>query len=215
MRPIFTLLIALLAGGSASAQAERYELGQRLKAFEKQWDKTTDEKVRKKAAEGLPKLTALFFTGQFGEAGRTLDEARWILEGKEPSADEKWAQSLYAVPDTRYSAGEREASFVTIKAFYTVKSAMPKNLTVRLNGARPIGVDALPTRDGIVIPNKGTDYTLQVQIWLGQLRYLVVVRLMLLVWILVMANNQPYLAKLQLDSLRSITSMQLLVHIRY
>ena len=132
MRPAIALLAVILAGGSASAQADRYELGQRLKAFEKQWDKTTDEKLRKKALEGLPKLTGLYFTGRLGEAGRTLDEARWILEGKRPSDDEKWAQSLYAVPESRFfEPGVGEWS-VEIKSFYTARGEMPKGLAVLL-----------------------------------------------------------------------------------
>jgi len=167
MRPILTLSVLLLVGGAAFAQPERYELGQRLKAFEKQWDKTTDEKLKKKAAEGLPKLTGLFFTGQLGEAGRTLDEARWILEGQQPSDDEKWAQSLYAVPDTRYAAGQKEMLTVTIKTFYPVKAAMPKNITVKISGSLPITVDELPIRRGIHFPDKGSDYTLYVQVLLG------------------------------------------------
>ena len=133
MRAILSLVAVLLVAGSGFAQAERYELGQRLKAFEKQWDKTTDDKLKKNAAEGLPKLTGLFFTGQFGEAGRTLDEARWILEGKQPSDDEKWAHSLYAVPETRFfEPGVGEWS-VEIKPFYLAKGELPKGLAVAID----------------------------------------------------------------------------------
>ena len=132
MRLALSLIVLLLVGGSACAQAERYELGQRLKAFEKQWDKTADDKLRKKAAAKLPALTGLFFANKFGEAGRTLDEARWILEGKEPSDDEKWAQSLYAVPESKFfEPGVSEWS-VGIKSFYTARGEMPKGLAVIL-----------------------------------------------------------------------------------
>ncbi len=120
----------LLLGDSGFAQPERYELGQRLKAFEKQWDKTTNEKLRKKALADLPKLTGLFFTNQFGEGGRTLDEARWILEGKQPSDDEKWAQSLYCDPETRFiepGVGELK---VVVKSFYILKANRPERLAV-------------------------------------------------------------------------------------
>ena len=133
MRTTFSLLILLGFTGVTSAQAERYELGQRLKAFEKQWDKTTDAKLRKKALADLPKLTGLFFTNQFGEAGRTLEEARWILEGKQPTDDEKWAQSLYAVPESRcFEPGVGEWS-VGIKSFYSVKGDPPKGLAVSID----------------------------------------------------------------------------------
>ncbi len=168
MRVAFSLFLVLVVAGTAFGQAERYELGQRLKAFEKQWDKTTDEKLKKKAAEGLPKLTGLFFTGQLGEAGRTLDEARWILEGMRPSDDEKWAQSLYVSTDTRFVTGEKESFTVAVRAFYPVKTAMPKNLSVRTVGAMPIPILELPLRKGIVAPDEGADFTFQVEILLGR-----------------------------------------------
>jgi predicted esterase len=167
MRPILSLVVLLVAAATGFAQAERYELGQRLKAFEKQWDKTTDEKLKKKAAEGLPKLTGLYFTGQFGEAGRTLDEARWILEGKRPSDDEKWAESLYAVPDTRYATKQQEAMYITIKAFYPMKTARPKNLTVKISTSLPYPVEELPLKLGARIAEQGADHALRIQFWLG------------------------------------------------
>ena len=167
MRSFLSLVVLLLLVGSGFAQPERYELGQRLKAFEKQWDKTTDVTLKKKAAEGLPKLTGLFFTNQFGEAGRTLDEARWILEGKQPSDDEKWAQSLYAVPETRYATGQKDMFEVTMKAFYKVKTAMPRNLMVQVSGSPKFSVEELPFLKPAYLPNEAGDFTLYVTIFLG------------------------------------------------
>ncbi len=168
MRLLFSLVASVFVGGPVSAQAERYELGQRLKAFEKQWDKTTDEKSKKKAAEGLTKLTALFFTNQFGEAGRTLDEARWILEGKEPSDDEKWAESLYVVPETRYVVVPQHNLAVRIRAFYSVKSPMPKNLSVQMTGLNRFTVELLPMKNTSSLPTNAGDFTLFVWIRLGE-----------------------------------------------
>ena len=167
MRPLLSLAAVLLAVGSASAQAERYELGQRLKAFEKQWDKTTDEKLRKKAAGKLPDLTGFFFANKLGEAGRTLDEARWILEGKEPSDDEKWAQSLYAVPESRFPTGRKSKYAVTIKAFYPVKTTMPKNLAVKLSDQPPFAIDELPVQQQCYVPEEAGDFTLDMRILFG------------------------------------------------
>lgn len=167
MRAILSLVAALLLGGSVSAQAERYELGQRLKAFEKQWDKTTDEKLKKKAAEGLPKLTGLFFTGQFGEAGRTLDEARWILEGKQPTDDEKWAESLYFVPETRLLTKTNDTADCTIKAFYPVKSSMPKSIVVRVHGAKH-SIEELPLKMPNLIRKASADFAVFVSIELDE-----------------------------------------------
>ncbi len=159
MRPALLLAVLLLGCGSAAAQAERYELGQRLKAFEKQWDKTTDEKLKKKAAEGLPKLTGLYFTGQFGEAGRTLDEARWILEGKQPSDDEKWAQSLYVVPATRFHSTGGGRFEMSIRAFYKVGAPPPKDLRVQIvlenvSGMLSVPIRELPAKAQLPIPER-------------------------------------------------------------
>ncbi len=179
MRTAFSLMILLGFAGVASAQAERYELGQRLKAFEKQWDKTTDAKLRKKALADLPKLTGLFFTNQFGEAGRTLDEARWILEGKQLTDDEKWAQSLFAVPESRYVTNPGSQFEVTVKAFYSVKTAQPKNLRIDLSIPGLIDVsrtalDKLPTKIDLKftqpLPRNrpGGDFALQLAVRLGE-----------------------------------------------
>lgn len=178
MRSAISFAVLLLAAGSASAQAERYELGQRLKAFEQQWDKTKDEKLKLKAAEGLPKLTGMFFTGQFGEAGRTLDEARWILEGKKPTDDEKWAASLYFVPESRYTLTPGNQFSVTVNAFYPVKSAKPKELKLEieipsLTPASTLTIDSLPAKVDLTFTHQspkmraGGDHPLRVTVRLG------------------------------------------------
>ncbi len=158
MRTVLSLLTLLLLGDSGFAQAERYELGQRLKAFEKQWDKTTDPTVRTKALADLPKLTGLFFANKFGEAGRTLDEARWILEGKVPSDDEKWAQSLFADVGTRCLDLNAKEMPVDIKPFYPVKSVQPKSVTVsftlgKFAEKQTFVIDALPSQFSVKFAN--------------------------------------------------------------
>ena len=43
------------------AQADRHELGVRLKQFEQAWEKQTDPAVRKTALVNVPKVTNQFF----------------------------------------------------------------------------------------------------------------------------------------------------------
>ena len=158
MRTVLSLLALSLLSGPGYAQAERYEFGQRLKAFEKQWDKTTDATVRKKALADLPKLTGLFFANKFGEAGRTLDEARWILEGKQPSDDEKWTQSLFADVGTRCVDLNAKELPVTVRAFYPVESNRPKSARVQFSLGKfaeeqSFAIDALPCKISVKFAN--------------------------------------------------------------
>jgi predicted esterase len=94
-------------------------------------------------------VTTQFFSLNLGEAGRTLDRARWALEGdKEPSDATKWLTSLYVVPEKRlYDAGEKTIK-VTVKHFYKMKSPMPAGTKLRIgfSGADSIGavVASLP-----------------------------------------------------------------------
>lgn len=121
----------LKAGGDLVAQ--RYELGQRVRRFEQEWEKHPDEAARRRALTHLQKLTQQFFSFQFGEAGRSLDLATFALTSEdEPSASRQWAWSLYAVPEARLVDGKATELTVTIGQFYAVKGDRPKNLEVQL-----------------------------------------------------------------------------------
>jgi predicted esterase len=129
------LLLALVS--PAVAQAERYELGQRLKRFEAAWEKQTDAVARKRAIALLPDITPMFFSLRFGDAGRTLDRARWQLAGKdEPPVAEQWLESLYAVPEKRLVDAKTQELTVEVRAFYKVKAEVPAgaNVTLTLGG---------------------------------------------------------------------------------
>jgi predicted esterase len=112
--------VTILTASQIQAQPERYELGRRLRAFEQAWEKATPDN-RKACLPGLPKVTNQFFSLQLGEAGRTLDEARWLAAGTKPSDAVKWAESFYAVPEKRLVAGDVEAIEVKVAAFYDAK----------------------------------------------------------------------------------------------
>jgi predicted esterase len=133
MRAIIITLVALiLMPRHTPAQPERFELGQRLKAFEKEWDKQTDPVARKRALAIMPKVTDKFFAFRFGEAGRTLDEARWALTSDEPMPDDiAWAWSMYAAVKSQYLFQEDELT-LEIKPFYLVKAPRPKDLECRM-----------------------------------------------------------------------------------
>jgi predicted esterase len=148
---IVTLGVLILMPNQAPAQPERFELGQRLKAFEKEWDKQTDPAARKRALAILPKVTEKFFTFQLGEAGRVLDQARWALTSDKPMLDDvAWAWSLYAVPDKRLIDRATEKLNVKIKPFYQTKVGEPKQaqLIVKVTGRKPIVIESSKIAEG-------------------------------------------------------------------
>ncbi|CAN5497894.1 hypothetical protein BH11PLA2_BH11PLA2_03270 [soil metagenome] len=156
------LMLLFFAPAVAFAQAERYELGQRLKAFEKAWDKQPDADARKRALEILPNVTTQFFSLQLGEAGRTLDEARWRLESKDaPSDATKWLTSLYANPEKRLLEAKASELKVEVKPFYKLKGEVPKGAKVSVRvGNEPamnVPLDKLPVTVVVKLPGKGLE----------------------------------------------------------
>ena len=154
-------LVALVAlHPAAGAQTARFELGQRLRTFEVAWDKATDPAGKKRALKIVEKVTNQFFSFQLGEAGRTLDDARHALTSDKPrSAEQQWADSLYAEPETRLLDATAKELKVKIQAFYPVKADKPKGLAVRLTlgGNHPVAVaiDKLPAAAAIKLPPAG------------------------------------------------------------
>jgi len=151
-------LVALVAlHTAAEAQTVRFELGQRLRAFEVAWDTTTDPAGKKRALKIVEKVTNQFFSFQLGEAGRTLDDARHALTSDKPrTAEQQWADSLYAEPETRLlDAGAKELK-VKIQTFYPVKADKPKELAVKLTlGSLPpvtTPIEKLPATVTLKVP---------------------------------------------------------------
>lgn len=133
MRIAFSLALVPLLAAPAAGQPERYELGRRLRNFEAAWEKYEAPAARERALAGLPKLTGQFFTGQLGEAGRTLDLAAFALSSDAgPSAGRQWVWSLYAEPEARIVDGAAKELAVTVRPFYPVKGDLPKGLELQL-----------------------------------------------------------------------------------
>lgn len=117
----------------AAAQAERYELGLRLRAFEAAWDANAGLDGRKRALDPLQRAVSAFFTAQFGQAGSYLDQARHALVSAEPvSAGVKWAEGLAFQPEFRLAdLTETELPF-TVTVFYKADVKPPTDAQLRL-----------------------------------------------------------------------------------
>ncbi|MBX7103934.1 MAG: alpha/beta hydrolase [Gemmataceae bacterium] len=126
---------AILAIPSPSvAQADRYDTGRRLVAFERAWDATSDAAARKQTLPFLKQAMATFFSGRLGDAGQLIDRARFALAGIDPTPDQRAASALAVRPRARLldrSAGRLE---LTVARLYDPKVESPElKLTVELN----------------------------------------------------------------------------------
>jgi hypothetical protein len=72
-------VVGLLLPATASAQADRYELGQRLRDFEKTWDLTKNVDAKQRAVAPLNQAVRSFFSINFASVGEHLDKARHAL----------------------------------------------------------------------------------------------------------------------------------------
>src|SRR4051794_36318364 len=105
---LLSFVLVLFGAPAADAQffridpAERYELGQRLRLFERAFEKQEDARARKRALGPLDKTTAAFFSGRLADAAGLLDQARLALASeKEPAPEVRWAESLTVKPGAR------------------------------------------------------------------------------------------------------------------
>src|SRR5438309_8743221 len=98
---LFLTAAALLSPARTQAQAERFELGQHLRAFEAAWDEQTDADARKRAVLHLKRATFAFFANRVADSAKSLDRARFALRSaKDPEPAVLWAEALWPKPAT-------------------------------------------------------------------------------------------------------------------
>ena len=80
-------------------QQPRFELGQRLRAFEVAWEQQSDKKTRARAVPHLNTAVRDFFGFRVDRAAGSLDRARWAVQSDaEPSPTILRANSLSVQP---------------------------------------------------------------------------------------------------------------------
>ena len=135
-----SLLIVGLVPMVALAQfdtATRFELGQRLRYFERALEKHGNDKAHgaKAIARAIPpvaKATPAFFGGRLSEAARILDTARLSLADARPDPEQLWALSLVVKPAKRLVDVAEGKLAVRVERFYKVEGADPDGATLRL-----------------------------------------------------------------------------------
>jgi len=126
-------VIGLLLPATASAQADRYELGLRLRDFEKAWDLTKDADAKQRAVAPLNQAVRSFFSFNFAAVGEHLDRARHALASSDPpSSAIRWSDSLTFRPERRFIDTNSKQLEIQIKPLYMVADEIPKETFIRI-----------------------------------------------------------------------------------
>jgi predicted esterase len=173
-------LTVLLTALPATAQdvADRYEVGLRLRAFERALDSQTDAMARKRILAPLKAAAPAFLASQLSEVARNLDRARLVLANESPADELLWAGSLRLRPGARLLDPGAGSLPFTCEEFYKSRVAVPAQARLRLTltaGARtvagPQNVDlkTLPLADQLSLQDLAEgDYRLEVEILAGE-----------------------------------------------
>ncbi|MBI1915934.1 MAG: hypothetical protein HYS12_14545 [Planctomycetes bacterium] len=132
--PALTALLLVPAAGRAQfgSTENRFELGLRLRAFDKEWDQQTDAAARKRSVEPLKRANFLFLTKQDAEAARNLDRARLVLRSAAaPDSAVLWAESCMVRPASRLVDAASGDFPVTLVYFYKPQTEKPDKIQFR------------------------------------------------------------------------------------
>lgn len=125
----------------ANAQVERYELGRRLRVFEKAWNAASPTD-RQRSTPALRQAVNQFFSFRLGEAGGSITEARYALDSKQNLTPEKrWGEAICLKVQSRFLDIAESQLNGTLAAFYQTKVPKPANakwrITVQIGQAKP------------------------------------------------------------------------------
>ncbi|MCX7701346.1 MAG: alpha/beta fold hydrolase [Gemmataceae bacterium] len=131
----FTALVAFAAliPSKSWSQADRYDLGLRLRALEEIWDQSADEAARKRAVGPLNQAVRAFFSFNNAKVGEWLDRASHALKsGMEPPAAQRWAESLVFRPARRLVGTDETELKVEVRELYSTGVERPQNVAVSI-----------------------------------------------------------------------------------
>lgn len=100
------------------AQADRYELGLRLRAFERRLADCTDAGRRDGAFQALDRAVQAFFRLDTATVARAVDGAERALAGTSPSPEQRFAASLSLALDARLAVTGEAALRFEVRAVY-------------------------------------------------------------------------------------------------
>lgn len=172
-------LIGLVLSSPAWAQADRFELGQRMRACEAAWETQYNNESRRTAVNHLKQAVQFFFALKLSDASREMDVARLALRWpNEPTPFARWAESLFVKLDSRLIDASTEALPFTLGVAYaSLDGIQPREPQLRLTllrGKQIIGkplaltIQRLPLNEKLPLKNLvDGDYTLRSEILLN------------------------------------------------
>ena len=141
------LVAACFATGCLAAQVQRYELGLRLRAFERRLDSVTDKARRVAAFAALDRAVQAFFRLDTKAVAKAIDAADCALSGRDWSVAEQYAHSLQWQLDARLVAVGQPAVVGKLSLAYRIddEDFEPAgwSLVVRMPGVEKPAVIAL------------------------------------------------------------------------
>jgi pimeloyl-ACP methyl ester carboxylesterase len=113
-------------------QESRFDLGQRLRAFETAWEREPNAQARARAVPYVNAAVKCFFSFRLDQAAQLLDRARFALHStSEPAPPVAWATAFFARPETRLADGSTVSLKISLASFYKIQEGGPKEALVR------------------------------------------------------------------------------------
>ncbi|MEY4672563.1 MAG: hypothetical protein RL148_347 [Planctomycetota bacterium] len=141
-------LVPLLAVASLHAQADRYELGLRLRGYERQLARVEDPALRSASYDQLNRAVQAFFSMNPRAVAVAIDAARAALEPAPADTDTRWARSLQLVCSARLVDASVGSVPVTMGAVWPSDDPVPQGakVVVHVGPAREqrFSLEALP-----------------------------------------------------------------------
>lgn len=128
--------LAISSIGALTAQANRHELGLRLRSFERALAATEDEARRDAAFVALERAVQAFFRMDMASVGAAIDEAELALSGRVASGAEQFARCLQLRLGKRLVDAAGDQLTIDVRPLYAVvedgeDAEMPEGLELR------------------------------------------------------------------------------------
>ncbi len=119
---------AFFSSRQCEGQAERYELGKRLRRFEESWQVASPE-IQKRSAPVLQAAVSKFFSLDLLSAAEKLDQAWITTQNEKFDSWQEWAIPLRIQSSAiLFDSSTQEITF-SLKRFYQAKEAIPDNVS--------------------------------------------------------------------------------------
>lgn len=147
---IFWLLVSLSLASPISAQSIRFDLGQRLRRLEAQFEKDLSEPARRRVLNPMNQAVRNFFAGQLTDAARGLDQAWVQLLPADQRAIAGWVSTLQIIPEGTLLVSGNEFQF-RLEPRYENAMPQPDGFQVVCDLMR-IGKERDPQITRVVLP---------------------------------------------------------------